>query len=399
MLNNRRATFILAFIMAVVLWAYVLGEVDPMRTVTIRDIPIRFLNETALDDESLVITETDYTTISVTFEAKRSLANKIKESDFHATANLKGLTQGDNIVDVELTKPSNINLESISHEHINITTDKLIEAAKEIKVVLINESSKDTEPKILRLSEHQVNVSGAATQVNKVERVLAKLDASRVTDDPNSISADLEAVDTNDAQVEGVELDAKNIYVTAILKYLKSVDLVVPVSGRDSGSISRGYSAPDSIVIKGSEADLEDLDSITCEPVDISDLYENKSIPLVPILPKGIELSDESENLALEVAVYNAGVAEFDFDETYVNIVGIDENSSVKIHEIDINVKVKGASTVINSLTADDLMLTADAADLTTGTHTVDVDVTLDKAGVDLIEVKPQKITIDVNTN
>ena len=399
MLNNRRATFILAFIMAVVLWAYVLGEVDPMRTVTIRDIPIRFLNETALDDESLVITETDYTTISVTFEAKRSLANKIKESDFHATANLKGLTQGDNIVDVELTKPSNINLESISHEHINITTDKLIEAEKEIKVVLINESSKDTEPKILRLSEHQVNVSGAATQVNKVERVLAKLDASRVTDDPNSISADLEAVDTNDAQVEGVELDAKNIYVTAILKYLKSVDLVVPVSGRDSGSISRGYSAPDSIVIKGSEADLEDLDSITCEPVDISDLYENKSIPLVPILPKGIELSDESENLALEVAVYNAGVAEFDFDETYVNIVGIDENSSVKIHEIDINVKVKGASTVINSLTADDLMLTADAADLTTGTHTVDVDVTLDKAGVDLIEVKPQKITIDVNTN
>ena len=399
MLNNRRANFILAFIMAVVLWAYVLGEVDPMRTVTIRDIPIRFLNETALDDESLVITETDYTTISVTFEAKRSLANKIKESDFHATANLKGLTQGDNIVDVELTKPSNINLESVSHEHINITTDKLIEAEKEIKVVLTNESSKETEPKILRLSEHQVKVSGAATQVNKVERVLAKLDASRVTDDPNSISADLEAVDTNDVQVEGVELDAKNIYVTAILKYLKSVDLVVPVSGRDSGSISRGYSAPDSIVIKGSEADLEDLDSITCEPVDISDLYENKSIPLVPILPKGIEMSDESENLALEVAVYNAGVAEFDFDETYVNIVGIDENSSVKIHEIDINVKVKGASTVINSLTADDLMLTADASDLTTGTHTVDVDVKVDKAGVDLIEVKPQKITIDVNTN
>ncbi len=399
MLNNRRANFILAFIMAVVLWAYVLGEVDPMRTVTIRDIPIRFLNETALDDESLVITETDYTTISVTFEAKRSLANKIKESDFHATANLKGLTQGDNIVDVELTKPSNINLESVSHEHINITTDKLIKAEKEIKVVLTNESSKDTEPKILRLSEHQVKVSGAATQVNKVERVLAKLDASRVTDDPNSISADLEAVDTNDVQVEGVELDAKNIYVTAILKYLKSVDLVVPVSGRDSGSISRGYSAPDSIVIKGSEADLEDLDSITCEPVDISDLYENKSIPLVPILPKGIEMSDESENLALEVAVYNAGVAEFDFDETYVNIVGIDENSSVKIHEIDINVKVKGASTVINSLTADDLMLTADASDLTTGTHTVDVDVKVDKAGVDLIEVKPQKITIDVNTN
>ncbi|MBO5994837.1 MAG: hypothetical protein J6Q41_04935 [Firmicutes bacterium] len=397
MLNNRKANFILAFIMAIVLWAYVLGEVDPMRTVTIRDIPIRFLNESVLGDDSLIITSMDYDTVSVTFDAKRSIANKIKESDFHATANLKGLTQGDNIVDVEITKPSNITLESVSHEHINIVTDKMVEEDKEVKVVLINESSEDTEPKILRLSEHQVKVKGAASQVNKVDKVVAKLDASRVTADPNSISAELEAVDSNDRPVEDVEVDAKNIYVTAILKYLKSVDLVVPVVGKESGSISRGYSAPDKILIKGSESDLENLDSISCETVDISDLYENKSIPLVPILPEGVEISDEAQDLAMEVAVYNAGVAEFDFDETYVNIVGIDESSTVSIHEIDITVKVKGVYAVVNSLTKEDLTLTANASDLTNGTHTVLVKVDVDKTGIDLIEVKPQKITIDVN--
>ena len=398
MLKSKRANFILAIIFAVVLWAYVLGEIDPVRTVTIRDIPIRLLNETALNDDNLIITAMDYDTTSVTFNAKRSVANKIKASDFHATANLSEVTQGDNIVDVEISKPSTIAVDSISHEHINITTDKLITADKDIEVVFTNQNSDDTEPKILRLSEEQVKVTGAASYVGNVDKVIANVDASRITTDPNSISAELVAVDSSMNPVEGIELEFKNVSVTVILKYLKEVELVVPVIGKESGSISRGYSAPDKVMIKGSETALEGIESITCETVDISDLYENKSVTLVPILPEGVELSDEVGNLAMEVAVYNAAVQEFTFNENNVNIVGIDETSSVKIHEIDIVVTIKGMASVVNNITEDELTLTADATDLLTGTHTVDVKVALEKNGIDSIEVKPKKITIDVKT-
>ena len=85
MLKNNRVAFILALIMAIALWAYVLGEVDPVRTITIRNIPIRFVDQSALTENGLVITGMDHEEVSVTFTAKRSLVTKIDADDFHAS--------------------------------------------------------------------------------------------------------------------------------------------------------------------------------------------------------------------------------------------------------------------------------------------------------------------------
>ncbi|MBQ5441014.1 MAG: hypothetical protein IIU36_01955 [Firmicutes bacterium] len=397
MLKSNRIAIILAFVMAVVLWAYVLGEVDPVRTITFKDIPIRLLNESALGDEDLIITDIDSQKTSVTFTAKRSIANKIKADDFNVTANLKGISQGDNIVEVEVTKPSSVSVESISTEFINIKTEKIVTLEKNIEVVFTNDTDEKTEPKILRLSEETVRISGASSLVNRVDRVIAKVDTERLSTDPNSISVKLRAVDSDNNRVKDISFESKNVSVTAILKYLKEVKLTVPVVGKDSGSVSRGVSIPETIVIKGSEEDLSNVGNIVCQQVDVSSLYENKSISLVPILPHGIELSDESQNITMEVAVYNAAEKEFNFTETDINIVGISEKSSVKIHEVKVTVVVKGNSSAVNALTKEDLSLSANASKLSNGTQTVDVEVTTDKADIDLIEVKPNTITIDIN--
>ena len=162
--KSNRITFILAIVMAIVLWAYVLGEVDPMRTITLRNIPVRLINQAALESEGLVITEMDYDTISVTFSAKRSIANKIDNEDFHVTALLSEITKGDNVVQLSLSKPSNITVENMSPEYINIKTEQKVSAEKEISIQLINETEDDTEPKIINLSDDKVKVSGALSK-------------------------------------------------------------------------------------------------------------------------------------------------------------------------------------------------------------------------------------------
>ena len=135
MLKNNRVNFILAFIMAIVLWAYVLGEVDPERTITVRNIPIRLINQAALENAGLVITEMDYSSISVTFSAKRSIANKISSDDFHVTASLSDITKGDNVVQLTLSKPSNISVDTMSPEYINIKTEQQVTVEKEINIL------------------------------------------------------------------------------------------------------------------------------------------------------------------------------------------------------------------------------------------------------------------------
>lgn len=396
MLKSNRVTFILAIVMAIVLWAYVLGEVDPDRTITLRNIPIKFLHQTELDENGMVITDMDYDTVSITFSAKRSIANKIKDDDFHVTASLAGLSLGDNLVELHVTKPSNIELLSISSEAVNITAEKVVAVEKEIELELVNETKEETEPKIITMSDDKVIVTGAASLVGKVDKVVAKLDVSRIEYEPKTISIQLEPLDESGREVEDVLLDFYNVSVSAVMQSTKTVPLEVPVKGKESGSVNRQYDVPEEITIKGEDSAIQGIKKIICETVDLANVYESQEIPLVPILPDSVDVAYASQGITMSVTLYNAGTKEFVFDENDINVTGNSANKAIKIHDLSVTVTVKGLSTVVNSITLEDFNLTADASDLETGTHTIDLNVKCDLAGIDIIEAEPAQVTIDV---
>lgn len=396
MLKSNKAVFILALVMAIALWAYVLGTVDPVRTVTLRNIPVKLTNQAVLDEAGLVITEMDTEEVNVTFTAKRSLANKIKAEDFHVTCDLSEVKLGNNVIKVELSRPSNITLESVSSEYISITADQFISAEKPIEVTIVNPTKEETEPKIIRMSDEEVTISGASSAVERVDKVLAELDALRMGNEPTTISVELKAVDESKEEVSGINFSFKNVSVTAVLQSTKTVPLEVPVTGVSSGSVNRNVTAPDRVTLKGDDSALEKIESITCEPVDLTELYESEVIPLIPVLPDEVELAEESENLVLQVTVYNAGTTEMTFDATDINITGVGEGRSVKIHDVKIRATVKGLSTVTSSLSKSNFNLSADVSDIEDGTHTIDLKITSDMTGVDLIIPNPDKITVDI---
>ena len=396
MLKSNRVAFILALIMAIALWAYVLGEVDPVRTVTIRNIPIRFLDQSALTENGLVITDMDHEEVSVTFTAKRSLVTKISADDFHATADLREVKLGNNLIMVNLTKPSNISLESVSPEYVNITTEKYVTEEKNIEVIITNPTEDDTEPTILNVSEESVGVSGASSDVDKVAKVIAELDAGRMTSEPQSISAALTPVDENGNIVNDVALDFSNVTITAVMKSTRTVPLEVNVTGLEDGSVYRSYTAPDSVMIKGDTEIINNIDSISCETVDLSDCYESTELPLTLILPEGVELISETGDLTVSVTVVNAETRTFDFNETDINVTGVGTDRSVVIQNLDIKVTAKGMADIIDALTNESFDLTADISELEAGTHSVELKVTCSVDGVDSIKCEPEKIEITI---
>lgn len=398
MLKNNRVVFILALIMAIALWAYVLGTVDPVRTVTLRDIPIRLLDQSELSDQNLVITSMDHEGINVTFTAKRSIANKIKADDFTAVADLRGIKLGDNMIKISVTRPSNITLESISSEYLNITTEQYITAEKEIEATIINPTKEETEPTIIKMSEDKVSVSGATTAVNKVKKVVAELDAGRMEPEPKSITAELKALDANGEQVEGVTLAFSNVTITAVLQSTREVPLEVPVSGQDSGSVNRTIKVPLSVIIKGDDDSINAVEKITCETVDLSDYYESAEVHLIPLLPDGVELSEDSVNPMAQVTVYNAGTVTLDFNENDINVTGIGSGRSARIANVNLKITVKGRSTVINALTKENFILSADVTGLEDGTNSVKLKAVCDLEGVDSVTAEPENVLIEIET-
>ena len=384
--------------MAIALWAYVLGTVDPVRTVTMRDIPIRLLDQSELSDQDLVITSMDHEGINVTFTAKRSIANKIKADDFTAVADLRGIKLGDNMIKISVTRPSNITLESISSEYLNITTEQYITAEKEIEATIINPTKEETEPTIIKMSEDKVSVSGATTAVNKVKKVVAELDAGRMEPEPKSITAELKALDANGEQVEGVTLAFSNVTITAVLQSTREVPLEVPVSGQDSGSVNRTIKVPLSVIIKGDDDSINAVEKITCETVDLSDYYESAEVHLIPLLPDGVELSEDSVNPMAQVTVYNAGTVTLDFNENDINVTGIGSGRSARIANVNLKITVKGRSTVINALTKENFILSADVTGLEDGTNSVKLKAVCDLEGVDSVTAEPENVLIEIET-
>ena len=398
MLKNNRFAFVLALVMAVSLWAYVLGTVDPVRTMTFRDIPIRLVGQSVLVEQGLVITSMDNESVNVTFTAKRSIATKIKADDFHATADIGDITLGNNLVMVNLTKPSSVNMESVSPEFINITTEQYLTVEKNIEATIVNPTKEETEPTIIKISEETVKVSGASSAVNKVDKVIAELDAARMGPEPKSISAELKAVDENGTVVDGVDLEFTNVSITAVMQNTRTVPLHVPVVGQGVGSVNRTIKVPTEVTIKGDDEAINAVERINCETVDLSDFYESAELHLIPILPDGVELSEESSNPLAQITVYNAGTVVLDFDEKDINVTGVGKDRSAKISDVNIKVTVKGISTVINALTKDNFVLTADVTGLEEGTNSVSIKVTCDLEGVDTAVPDPGTVDIEIES-
>lgn len=393
MLRNKRFTLVLAFLIAVALWAYVLGEVDPERRITIRNVPIVYTNEAALEDAGLVITSADHDKVDVSFSARRSIANKISEDDFRAIVNLSGLTRGDNVVELSVTRPSSITLDSISPQYITITTENSVSVEKEIEIVYSNQVA-NKEPMITQLSTETVTVSGAESAVNKVDRVVADVDSSRITEESNAITVALVALDEEGEEVTEAHLSETNVTVTAIMMNTKKVSLSVPVKGMESGSITRTIDVPEEVTIKGPSETLEWIDSVECKEIDLTDVYVDSTIVLEPVLPYGVQLAYESIDPEMRVKVFNASEVSFEFDETDITVTGVNENTTVTIEDVEIVVTAKGTLSAIGSLTKDDLIITADVTGLYNGSHTVQLNITTNVEGVDIAEAEPASVVI-----
>ena len=201
MLKNNKVNMAIALVMAIVLWAYVLVSDNQASTNTQRD------------------------TVNITFSGQRTTLTKVKAGNFKVIADLEGLKKGENVVRLRVVGPDNVTVESMSVQKISITIDDLITVKKPVQTQIINQTSDDSEPYIVQLSQENVAVEGAATLVNKVTGLLARVDAQKVENEMKALTIALIPVDKSGKEVEGVHLQTDKVSVTTVMLNKKTVPL------------------------------------------------------------------------------------------------------------------------------------------------------------------------------
>ena len=395
-MKSNRFNVILSLVAAIALWAYVLGGLNPSTTQVIRNIPITFTNEASLTENGLVVLEKNLESINITISRKRSATSKVKAENFKVMADLEGLKNGENVIRLSVEKPDEVSIESVSSEKVTVTIDNLVSVDKTVKPIITNDTSDDTEPAIVQLSREKVTVSGAESLVNQIQYLAAYIDASKVSNQMKALTVELIPEDKNGEKVDGVKLSQKSISVTTITMSKKTVPLSVPISGQDHSILEREVSVPKTITIKGPDEKLEAIDSVDCEKVDLTEVFETTTIALTPILPDGVSVASDSGELVLYATVTGAESTKFTFDENDIVMEGVTEDLIPTIASCKVTVTATGKASVVSELDSSDFTLSADVSELDEGKHTVAIVCKCKKTLAD-IEVSPAQVSIDIS--
>lgn len=399
MLQNKKVNAIIAIVAAILVWAFVVGMVNPGVTKRFTDVPVQLINQDSLTQDGLAVDSTDITSIDVTLSGDRADINKLEEGDIQVTADLYGRHEGSNYVSLEVQLPRGISLDSRSEDRILINIGQLVTAEKSVEATLTGEVAADTEMSGAKVEPETMTIYGTRKNVDKVDRIEAAVNARLLNDKDSTHDVAVKTVDSSGKEVPYVTTSQETASVTARLVKYKEVPLKVDTTG----SVAQGYElesvkAPDTVRIEGSTDILADITSVTADDIDISGLTENTRVKINLNLPDGVSVRN-SDELYATVNVRGPSTGEFSFSGNEIAIEGLDEGLSASISG-SIRVSVSGPRSAVSVLTKADITVSVNLSGLGEGTHEVPVYVTSSADSGELVlEPSPGTVEVTVTQN
>ena len=385
---------ILAVVFAFILWLVVYNTDDPTVTVSYTT-NVTVENASAVTEMNKcyeVLNGTNTVTFAVT--AKRSVLNKLEDTDFTAVADMNRMIvneEGDEAnVPIEITsKRSNSSLKyNGKNKYLEVSLEDLM---KRRFIITADTSGKVADGyalgEVTVTNPNVLNVSGPASIVNKIDSVVATIDVEGMSMNlsDNVIPA---LYDADGQEIDTTKLKLSNTTVTISAKILsvKEIPLVFSTAGAPYGDyrVVEISSKPETVKVKGSSTILNPLSSLTIpgDVLNVSGAREDitTTIDISEYLPDGVELvnaSDATVTVTVRIEAYES--KKFNLNTSQITVDGLDTNYDLSFEQSTVAVTVSGLKNNLNTLTVSQLSASIDVTDLGVGTHQVNLELSLDE--------------------
>ena len=367
----------LSVVLAFGLWIFVTDAENPTRTrVLPLDIPVEAVNV----DPNVVVAN-DLDNVRVRISVEEDVFESLTSGDFEATVDLEGLTIGEYLLPVEvrrLTTRGGLRIEDVLPEEISVSL-----VAKESKQVpvLINVTGEAATGYTMGApepGETEVSVSGPAEKIALVTQAVGAIDVEGRTDSVDQ-AIRLEPRDDNGNLVEKLTLEPQLVNVVIEIEqttFSRPVTVSPDVTGvpADGFNVVSASSNPATVVIRGDQASIREMTTISTQPVDVEgeedDIVRSVSLQL----PQGISVIG-SPNVTVTVRIEAAeGTVRFGVPLT---VKGLGIGMSVRDELPTVEVTLKGALPDLLELTSTDVVASVDLTGKDAGTHSVKIEITL----------------------
>jgi YbbR domain-containing protein len=393
-------TFLLAFILALAVWAIAVTASDPTEErIYPRPVEVEIIGQSP----GLMLTSEIHDQITLTLSAPQSIWDRLINDNIpvRAIVDLSGMGSGSHDLPIQIQIGiSPVRVLSYAPQTLNITLESLSSKTFPIHLVIRNDPAIGFQAGTAQLNQSIVTVSGPESLVGRVKEVSVTLDINQAHENINRTIA-VQAMDANEVAVNGITITPDQVVVTDQITQRGGYRNVV-VKAVLVGQIATGYRltnitvSPPAVTVFSTDPSLvEKLPGyVETTPINLNGTKDGLDVSLGLNLPNGVQVvGDQAVQIQVGVAAIEGSLS---MTRLIVNVSGLAEGMDAKISPETVDIILSGPLPLLDTLTQDRITVSVDLTGQGPGTYQLVPRVELPSTDLKLESVLPGSIEVTI---
>ncbi|WP_018932302.1 CdaR family protein [Gracilibacillus lacisalsi] len=367
-------------------------------TQTLEDVPV----QTMIDQDKYVVSGVPET-VKVSLQGSVSLVTSTSlQRNFDVFVDLEDQGTGTHIVPLEYSGIADGLNVYVEPQEVEVTIEERASQEFNVTIDTVNRDRVEAGYEVANVyaDPEQVTVTSSKSIVDKIAIVKAFVDVSGFSESQTIDNVPVKVYD-NQGNELNVRIDPPTVDVSVDMK---NPNKNVPISIETEGELPEDVQVTsmeletEEVQVFAAESYLEQLEEITTEPLDLSEISESGTIEVPLSIPSDVrKVSSETVNVNVEVETIEEETLEDvtieyedEVDELSVSFTEPDTNS--------MNITMRGFPSELSEVAEEDLQLTIDIEDLAPGEHQLPVElITPEDISEEIeFELEYEQVTVDI---
>lgn len=371
--NRKILNLVLAVVLAVGVWLYVINVENPTSPTTVRDIPITVTGEDVLAERDLMVTGLSADQVDLRISGRKKTLMNLNRSNITLELDVSTITTaGDHTLTCQYEFPRNVGSDSVSisdWEELRITVTVAQRETKEIPVrgEFIGTEAENSLAGAVTTDPDTVEVSGPAEALEDIAYALASVGGKEISSTlTESVNVVLMQADGTPAERQNVTVNTETVAVTVPVRTVAAIPLTVSL--KDGGGVTaddvKVEITPGTVTVtaaeEGAEVDLPE--SISLGEIDLSNVLGDTSFALPIQLPEGVILwGDQPDMASVSLTFQNVAVRQVEVQS--IVLENVPQGYRAALVNQQLSVWVRGEADLVGDLDPGQLQVTVDLSE------------------------------------
>lgn len=367
--NRKILQVILAVVIAMAMWFYVINVENPTGTARIRDVPVQLQGEEALAENGLMVTDLSQDAITVRLSGKKKTLMKISSKTLSLTLDVSALSEpGEWTLTGRLSYPANVNSDNVTISHwdnlrVTVTVEPKAEKTVPVRGQFIGSEAAGHQTGAVTVVPDTLELTGPEDTLEKISYALAQAEGEDITSTLTVQSPYILMTEEDiPADVANVTPNVPAVEVTVPVRRVAQVPLTVELlpGGGASAEDVNCIITPASVTLVAEREDEDLPETISLGVIQLSDVFDGASYRLPIRIPEDAEGWNAPEYASVRLTTPGLVSLQVPVETSRIVLENVPEGYTPELVSDHLYIWVRGPAGAVKDLAQSNLSVSAD---------------------------------------